>query len=164
MVRGELGVENAHHNSIPGSFMSSDEDDRVHALAAPQPLPQPVTQGVPSGARRIAFLATLLTAPAMLAGWTVGGMAMAGSVLFGGLLSLVNFWLISRLVVSTTSSDDLSPGQLVFQLMAKLAVFGLLLALAVFGLGLDPMGLLLGLGVLFAAVPLSLFSDWMAAR
>lgn len=64
----------------------------------------------------------------------------------------------------TTSSEDLSTGKLVFKLMGKLAAMGVLIALAIFALDLDAFGLLLGLGVLFAAVPLNLFTNWLAAR
>jgi hypothetical protein len=136
----------------------------LHAAASMQPLPRPATHGVPTGARRIAFLAALLIVPAALAGATLGGAHTALSVLVGGVVSLVNFWLLSRLVVTTTSSETPGTGALVFQLMTKLAVLGILLAVAIFGLGLDAVGLMLGLGVLVAAVPLNLFSDWMAAR
>ena len=144
--------------------MPSEEDKRVHSAATLQALPLPVTEGIPSGARRIGFLALLLVVPAALAGAAVGGLWGAGSVVVGGLISLLNFWVLSRLVVMTTSPDDLSTGKLVFQLMSKLGVLGLLIGGAVFGLGLDPVGLVLGLGVTVAAVPLNLFSDWMAAR
>ncbi len=143
--------------------MSTDEDDPVHA-AALMALPPPVSGTVPSGAQRIAFLAALLMVPATIAGWSVGGPLTALSVVFGGVTSLVNFWFLSRLVVVTTSSEDLSTGKLVFKLMGKLAALGVLIALAIFALRLDAFGLLLGLGVLFAAVPLNLFTNWMAAR
>ncbi len=136
----------------------------MHSAATLQALPRPVTEGIPVGARRIGFLALLLVVPAALAGAAVGGLWGAGSVVVGGLISLLNFWVLSRLVVMTTSPDDLSTGKLVFQLMSKLGVLGLLIGGAVFGLGLDPVGLVLGLGVTVAAVPLNLFSDWMAAR
>ena len=144
--------------------MTNREDDRLHAAATMQGLPKPTTEGVPAGARRIAFLASLLIVPATCLGATLGGLPVAASVLAGSAIALTNFWLLSRLVVATTSSEHLSTGMLMFQLMSKLAVLGVLLAGAVFGLGLDPVGLLLGLGVLIVAVPLNLFSDWMAAR
>ena len=144
--------------------MPSEEDERVHSAATLQALPEPVTEGIPSGARRIGFLAALLVVPAALAGAAVGGLPVAGSIVAGGFISLLNFWVLSRLVVVTTSPDDLSTSKLVFQLMSKLGVLGVLLGGAVFGLGLDPVGLVLGLGVTIAAVPLNLFSDWMAAR
>lgn len=158
------GFDPARTTHLVGGFVSTQEDDPLHAAVAPQALPQPVTEGLPPGARRIAFLAGLLIAPATLVGAGVGGVPMAASVLAGGAIALVNFWLLSRLVVATTSSEDLSTGRLMLRLMSKLAVLGILLAVAVFGLGLDPVGLLLGLGVIFFAVPLNLFSEWMAAR
>ncbi|MCO4769786.1 MAG: ATP synthase subunit I [Deltaproteobacteria bacterium] len=136
----------------------------MHAATASEQLPPPVTEGLPHGARRIAFLAALLIVPAMCAGFSVGGLGAAASVVVGGFIAVVNFWLLSRLVVATTASEDLSAAKLLFQLMSKLAVLGILIAVSVFALGLDPLGLLLGLGVIFAAVPLNLFSEWMAAR
>ena len=144
--------------------MSSQEDDPLHAAAAPQALPQPVSEGLPPGARRIAFLASLLIVPSAFAGLAVGGPHVALSAVVGGLIALINFWFLSRLVVATTSSQDLSTSKLLIRLMSKLAVLGVLLAVAVFALSLDPVGLLLGLTVVFAAVPLNLFSEWMAAR
>ena len=136
----------------------------MHAAAAPQALPQPVTEGLPSGARRIAFLAALLVVPSAFAGLAVGGSQAALSAVAGGGIALINFWLLSRLVVATTSSQNLSTSNLLVQLMGKLALLGVLLAVAIFVLSLDPVGLLLGLSVVFAAVPLNLFSEWMAAR
>jgi len=144
--------------------VSNNEDDPLHAAAAPQALPQPVTEGLPSGARRIAFLAALLVVPSAFAGLAVGGSQVALSAVAGGGIALINFWLLSRLVVATTSSQSLSTSNLLVQLMGKLALLGVLLAVAIFVLSLDPVGLLLGLSVVFAAVPLNLFSEWMAAR
>lgn len=135
----------------------------MHA-AALKALPPPVSGIVPIGARRIAFVAALLMVPATIAGYSIGGSLTAASVVFGGATALVNFWFLARLVVVTTSSEDLSTGKLVFKLMGKLAALGVLIALAIFAMQLDAFGLLLGLGVVFAAVPLNLFTNWLAAR
>lgn len=138
-----------------------DQDEPVH-LNPPQTLPLPVSEGIPSGARRVGFLAGLLLVPAAIAAFGFGGWnAVAGTVV-GGALALVNFWLLSRMVVATTASEDLSAGFLVLRLLGKLGLVGAILALVVLGTGLDVMGLLLGLTVVVAAVPLNLFVDWIA--
>lgn len=131
------------------------------ALAA-QVLPPPVTHGITAGARRLLFLSALLLVPATVGGWFFGGVAMVAGVGVGGVIALINFWLLSRMVVKSTAGVASSPGAMLAQLMFKFGLLGLLLATAIFAFAINGVGLLLGLSVTFAAVPLNLFSEWAA--
>ena len=123
-----------------------------------------MTAGIPAGGRRLLFLAALLLVPAAVAGWFAGGAPSVVGVAFGGATALLNLWFLSRLVARSTAADQTAPGALVAQLMLKFATLGVAMAVAVFVLGLDGLGLLLGLSVTFAAVPLNLFSEWAAGQ
>lgn len=131
---------------------------------ASQALPLPTTEGITAGARRLLFLSALLLVPAVVGAWFLGGVGTVGGVVLGGGIALINLWLLSRMVVQTTSAGHGSVGWLVARLMGKFGLVGLLLALAVLAFGIDGFGLLLGLSVTFAAVPLNLFSEWVAGR
>jgi len=79
--------------------------------------------------------------------------ALASAI--GGLIGLGNFWLLGRLVVQVTSSDDLAVGPLLGRLLSKLAVLGICLyALIVWG-GVDVLGLVAGLSVVVVSTLLS---------
>lgn len=87
---------------------------------------------------------------------------MASGVLGGGVLGLVNFWLLARIVVKTTG-DEMSAGALAGRLFAKFAILGGVLGLLILFLRLDPVGLLLGLGVIFPAILLGSLMDLFVA-
>ncbi len=131
---------------------------------ASQALPDSFTEGITAGGRRLLFLSVVLLVPATVAAWFVGGLPTVGGVALGGGVAVINFWLLSRMVVQSTSGAPGSVGWLVARLMGKFGLAGLLLALAVLAFGIDGFGLLLGLSVTFAAVPLNLFSQWVAGR
>ena len=126
-------------------------------------LPPPTVDGIPVGARRLSFLAALLLLPMAVAGALFGGSATLLAVAVGGALALANFWLLSRLVVVSTGGVQRSASALLVRLMAKFGFLGLVLGTAVLGLGLDPFGLLLGLSVVFLAVPLNLLAETVAS-
>jgi hypothetical protein len=136
----------------------------LSTVVASQALPLPTTEGITAGARRLLFLSGLLLVPASVGAWFVGGLPTVVGVALGGGIALVNFWLLARLVVKSTSGVQTSAGSLVARLTVKFGLVGLLLALGVLAFGIDGFGLLLGLSVTFAAVPLNLFSQWVVGR
>jgi len=110
------------------------------------------------------FLSALLLFPAAVAAWFIGGAPTVVGVAVGGATALSNFWLLSRLVVKSTAGAEGSAGGLWAQLMFKFGLLGLLLAVSIFAFGIDGLGLLLGLSIMFAAVPLNLVSEMVAEQ
>lgn len=130
-------------------------EDGTHQDPPGEALPPPVTSGLPTGTRKIAFLGLFLLLPTTVAcGMQLGTEAALASAI-GGLIGLGNFWLLGRLVVQVTSSDDLAVGPLLGRLLSKLAVLGICLyALIVWG-GVDVLGLVAGLSVVVVSTLLS---------
>ncbi len=124
-------------------------------------LPPPVTEGIPSDARRVAFLAALLLVPAAAAGYTFGGFERGVGVISGGVVAVVNFWLLARIVVKTTTEQDGGVGGVLGRLAVKFGLLAGSLALLVLGLRLDALGVLVGLSVIFAGVILSQVVEWL---
>jgi hypothetical protein len=125
-------------------------------------LPPPVRRGVPSSARRILLIGIGLAVAA-----TVGAAALRGSdgaiaVAVGSALGLGNFWLIGRMVVKTTTGDELQAGRLLGQLLVKLFLFGGVVASALFVARVDAVGLLLGLSLVFAAIAVNFVAEMVA--
>ena len=125
--------------------------------------PAPIVDGIPVGARRVVFLGALLALPVGVAAFSFGGTSSLASAVVGAALALVNFWLLSRLVVVSTAQRALSASALLARLMGKFALVGVALASAVLLFGLEPLGLLLGLSVVFLAMPLNLLAEWVAS-
>ncbi len=114
--------------------------------------PPPVSAGVPAGAKAVTFLSALLLLVMAAAGGLWRGAEMAAAVLISGLVAIGNFWLLARIVVKTTSRDDAGVGALVGPLLAKFGLLGVSLGLLALVFRMDPMGLLLGVGVVFPAI------------
>lgn len=112
----------------------------------------PVRTGLTPDARRIALLATLLVAPATVFAGTVRGSEAAIGALGGGLLAVVNFLALSRMVVALTGGEPAGLATALLALFGKLALVGVTLGVLVLGLGLDGLGVLLGVSVVFGAV------------
>jgi len=128
----------------------------------PGRFPAPVASGLTVGARRIVAISVCLVVVVAIAAYLYSGLAMASGVLGGGVLGLVNFWLLARIVVKTTG-DEMSAGALAGRLFAKFAILGGVLGLLILFLRLDPVGLLLGLGVIFPAILLGSLMDLFVA-
>jgi hypothetical protein len=112
----------------------------------------PVRSGLTPDARRIGLLAALLVAPATVFAGSVGGSGAALGAFGGGLLAVVNFLALSRMVVALTGSEPAGLATALLALLSKLALVGGTLAVLVLGLGLDGLGVLLGVSVVFGAV------------
>jgi len=118
-------------------------------------LPPPVSRGLPHGARRIAFLALLLLVPATVGGFLLGGSSVGLGALAGGVIAIGNFVLLSVFVVKTTSGAETSMGTMMVGLLMKLAGVGVSLGAVVLLIRWDPLGVLLGISVIFPAVILA---------
>jgi hypothetical protein len=131
-----------------------NEDGSLHEMPG-EALPPPVTSGLPAGTRKIAFLALFLLVPVTaVCGWKLGTEAALAAAV-GGLIGLVNFWLLGRLVVQVTSGVELAVGPLLVRMLSKLALLGVcLFALIVWG-GIDVVGLAVGLSVVVVSTMLS---------
>ncbi len=103
-------------------------------------LPPPVTRGLTPGARRIAFLALLLLVPACVGGFLLGGTSVALGALAGGLIAVGNFAVLSTVMAG---------------LLMKLFGVGVSLGVIVLLIRWDPLGVLLGVSVIFPAVLLA---------
>jgi hypothetical protein len=118
-------------------------------------LPQPVSAGVPRGTRNIAILAAALLLPTTVGCGMALGTKAAIASLVGGALGLGNFWLLGRLVVQVTSSDELAVGPLLGRLLSKLGVLGFCLYALIAWADIDELGLLAGLSVVIVSTMLS---------
>jgi len=129
----------------------------TNGMALPRsgdPLPAPVVRGIPAGARAVVILTAILIAPAAIAAGLTLGSPSALGVLGGGLVGLVNFWVLSRLVVKATSGeDDVHWATLSARLFFKFALLGACLWALIVPLQLEFLGVVLGLSlVMFAAI------------
>jgi len=118
-------------------------------------LPPPVTRGLTPGARRIAFLAVLLLVPACVGGFLLGGPSVALGALAGGLISVGNFAVLSLFVVAVTSGTTPPVSTVMAGLLMKLFGVGVSLGVIVVLIRWDPLGVLLGVSVIFPAVLLA---------
>jgi len=118
-------------------------------------LPSPTTEGIPLGARRIGILAALLLAVSVAGTWMVQGADAAGGAAAGGIVALVNFWLLSRFVVSVTANEEVHWGVLLTRLMFKLGLLGVCLWVMLVPLALNVLGVLIGLSVVVVAATLA---------
>ncbi len=137
-------------------------DEHENAAARPgEALPPPTSQGIPPGARRIAALAGLLLVPTIVGGFQLSGVPGAVGVVAGGLLALANFWVLARIVVKLTSGEEVPPAILIGRLFAKFAGLAAVLGVLVLVVEVDPIGLLLGLSVVVAAVIAASVLSWV---
>ncbi len=120
-------------------------------IEPPELLPEPLTSGIPTAARDILTLASYLLVPITGAAWFFGDMSMSFAVLGGGLVALANFWLLSRIVVKTTSGE-LNGGLLFGRMLSKFALLVVSLGVVVWLFQLAPLGVLLGVGTIFPAI------------
>lgn len=127
--------------------------------ASGERLPQPVTRGIPAGARRVVILSALLLVPGFAAAWLVIGPATAVGLVAGGLLSIANLWILARLVVKATAFDDVHWAGLLGQLLFKFGLLGACLWVLVVPLSIDVFGLLVGLSVVLLGAILSQIVD-----
>lgn len=118
-------------------------------------LPPPVTRGLTPGARRIAFLALLLLVPACVGGFLLGGTSVALGALAGGLIAVGNFAVLSLFVVVVTSGTAPPVSTVMAGLLMKLFGVGVSLGVIVLLIRWDPLGVLLGVSVIFPAVLLA---------
>jgi hypothetical protein len=136
--------------------LGDDQQVGTEGLTLPasgEPLPPPVTRGIPRGARRVVILSALLLVPAFALSWIFMGSGPAIGLLGGGALAVANLWVLSRLVVKSTTDSDVHWASLSAQLFFKFALLGACLWVLVVPLSLDVFGLLVGLSVvLFGAV------------
>ena len=109
----------------------------------------------------MAILAALLLIPASVAGWSLGGLERGFGVLAGGAVAVVNFWLLARIVVKTTSGQDQGLPTMLSRLAVKFGLLAGSLIVVVLILQMDALGVLLGLSVIFAAVLLSQVVEWL---
>jgi hypothetical protein len=127
--------------------------------ASGEKLPPPVTRGIPRGAQRVVILSALLLVPGFAAAWLMIGPATALGLVAGGLLSVANLWVLSRLVVKATSGEDVHWASLTGQLFFKFGILGACLWVFVVPLSIDVFGLLMGLSVAIAGAVLSQIVD-----
>ncbi len=119
-------------------------------------LPSPTTEGIPLGARRIGILAALLLGVAVAGAGLGLGMDAAVGAFAGGVVALVNFWLLSRFVVSVTGEgDEVHWGVLLSRLMFKLGLLGVCLWVMLVPLALNVLGVIIGLSVVVMAATLA---------
>ncbi|MCP4869470.1 MAG: hypothetical protein GY898_12215 [Proteobacteria bacterium] len=119
-------------------------------------LPSPTTEGIPLGARRIGILAALLLGVAVAGAGLGLGMDAAVGAFAGGVVALVNFWLLSRFVVSVTGEgDEVHWGVLLSRLMFKLGFLGVCLWVMLVPLALNVLGVIIGLSVVVMAATLA---------
>jgi hypothetical protein len=117
-----------------------------------EPLPEPVRSGLTPGSQRLVVLAALLVLPAVTAAGTLKGWSGAAGAAGGGTLAVLNLVALSRLVVAVTGQGEPSLTLTMLGLVGKLALVGGTLAALVFGLRVEPIGVLLGVSVVFGAV------------
>lgn len=132
------------------------DEDGLPPNEQAEALPPPVSEGLPRGTRNVALLAALLLLPTTVAcGLALGPKVAVGS-LCGGALALGNFWLLGRMVVQLTSSDnELAIGPLMARLLSKLALLGICLYALVVWARVDVLGLLAGLSVVVVSTLVS---------
>jgi len=124
--------------------------------------PAPMGRGIPGGARRILLIATSLLLPMLLASYLYSGVPMALGVFGGGVLALINFWLLARIVVKTTGGE-MQGSALFGRLFVKYLILAASLGVVILLLRLDSLGLILGVGVIFPAILLGSMFDLFRA-
>ena len=122
-------------------------------------LPAPVTEGIPQGARRIALLATLLTLPGVVLGFSLAGFAMATGVVVGSVIAISNFWLLSRIVVRTTGGENTNAVVLFGRILVKFGLLFVAIGAVVLLLEVDGLGVLLGLSTVIGGIILTSIVD-----
>jgi lipid-A-disaccharide synthase-like uncharacterized protein len=139
----------------------TDRDGTSPPAAAAEKLPPPVKNGIPRSARRILLVAAALLLPAAILAATRTGWTGALGVLGGGAVALGNFWLLARIVVRVTAGPDLELRALMARLLFKFGLLGASLFAVVLLLRMDPLGVLLGVSVVFVALVLVSIVDWL---
>jgi len=135
------------------------DKDEIALGDSGEKLPPPVTRGLPRGAGRVAGLSTLLLVPAVAAFWLMDRQDTAVGILGGGVVAIVNFWFLARIVVLATTAEAVDLGSMMGRLFAKFLVLGGSLGFLVLVLHLDGFGVLLGVGVVFPAIVLASLMD-----
>ena len=144
-----------------GEYFSLTDENENAAASQGEALPPPTSQGIPPGARRIAALAGLLMIPTLVGGFQLSGIAGVVGVAAGGLLALANFWIVARIVVKLTSGEEVAPAILIGRLFAKFIGLGAAVGVLVMVVEVDPIGLVLGLSVVVAAVIAASVLSWV---
>jgi len=104
-------------------------------------------------------LSAVLLIPTVAAFWLTDRQDTATGILGGGIVAIVNFWFLARIVVVATAGEGLELGSMMGRLLAKLLVLGASLGFLVMVLHLDGFGVLLGVGVVFPAIVLASLMD-----
>jgi hypothetical protein len=99
--------------------------------------------------------------PAIVGGHQLSGIDGAIGVAVGGVIALANFWVLARIVVKLTSGEDVPPALLIGRLFAKFTGIGVVLGVLILVVEVDPLGLLLGLSVVVAAVIAASVMSWV---
>ena len=120
--------------------------------------PAPMGRGIPGAARRILVIAALLLLPMLLAAYSYSGVPMVLGVAGGGVLALINFWFLARIVVRTTGGE-MRGSALFGRLLVKYLLLAASLAVVILLFQLDGLGLILGVGVIFPAIMLGSMID-----
>ena len=106
-------------------------------------------------------MAALLVVPTTVGAFTLWGGESAVGVLAGGAIALVNFWLLARLVVKTTTGEDMEAGALIGNLFLKLGLLGLSVGIALLVFEVDGIGFVLGVSVIFVSVIVVTVAEWV---
>ena len=99
--------------------------------------------------------------PAVVGGHQLSGLDGAIGVFVGGVLALVNFWVLARIVVKLTSGEEVAPAIMIGRLFAKFAGIGAVLGVLILTVEVDPLGLLIGLSVVVVAIIASSVLSWV---
>jgi hypothetical protein len=99
--------------------------------------------------------------PTLVGGFQLSGIAGVVGVAAGGLLALANFWIVARIVVKLTSGEEVAPAILIGRLFAKFIGLGAAVGVLVMVVEVDPIGLVLGLSVVVAAVIAASVLSWV---
>jgi hypothetical protein len=115
-------------------------------------------KGIPRGARRILAIAVCLLLPTLVAAQLYAGSAMALGVLGGGVVALVNFWFLARIIVRTTGGE-MQGSTLFARLLVKYLMLAASLGVVILLFRLDSLGLMIGVGVIFPAIMIGSLLD-----
>ncbi len=125
---------------------------------SPELLPEPLTGGIPATARDILILSSFLLVPVVAAAGLIAGAEMGFGVLGGGIVALANFWLLSRIVVETTSGE-VNGAVLFGRMVAKFVLLAASLGIVILLFRLDSIGVLVGVGTIFPSILLGSLLD-----
>lgn len=126
--------------------------------ALPGPVPTPAPGAVPPGgdllrgAHRLLALVVAIAAAGTVAAALAGHGDLAAGIAAGGGLCAVNFWLLARIAFKVVARDGGGKAGLLLRVGVKYGVLAAATAGCLFVLGLDPVGFLVGLSLLFPAV------------